>query len=63
MLIIEILYVNFYTYIVLIWRLILDEYDLDIKYIHGNTNILADASSIFPIKVNQDTTHESTYKK
>ena len=47
---------------VLIWRLILEEYDQDIKYIQVDKNILADALSKFTINRNQETTQEPTYK-
>ena len=47
----------------LIWRLILEEYGPDIEYIQGGKNKLAHALSRFPINGNQETTHESTYKK
>ena len=47
----------------LIWRLILKEYGLDIEYIKGEKNIVADALSIFPLKGNQETAHKSTYKE
>ena len=34
-----------------------------IEYIQSSKNIVADALSIFPINVNQETTHDYTYKK
>ena len=58
MLIIEILYVNFYTYIVLIWRLILEEYSPEIEYIKGEKNIVADPLSRLPLNGNQETTQK-----
>ena len=45
------------------WRLVLEEYSPDIQHIQGGKNIVADALSIFPININQKTTHESTLKK
>ena len=39
---------NFNTDIVLIWRIILEEYGPDIKYIKGDKNMVADALSRFP---------------
>ena len=45
------------------WRLILEEYGLDIDYIPGANNIAADALSRLTNNVNQETTHESTYTK
>ena len=48
---------------VLRWRLILEGYGTDIKYIQGNNNILADELSRFTINGNQYTKPESTYKK
>ena len=53
----------FNTNIVLIWRLILEEYGLDIEYIKGEKNIVADALLISPLNGNQDTTKEYTYNK
>ena len=52
---------NFSTDRVLRWRLIL-EYFPDIKYIQGEKYIAADALSQLPNNVNQETTHDSTYK-
>ena len=34
-----------------------------IEYVQGSKNIVADALSIFPINGNQETTHDSNYKK
>ena len=48
---------------VLIWRLILKEYGLDIEYIKGEKNIVEDTLSIFTLNGNQETTHNYTYKK
>ena len=44
------------------WRLILEYYGPDIKYIQGEKNIAADKLSRLPNNGNQETTHESTYK-
>ena len=52
---------NFNTDRVLRWKLIL-EYLPDIEYIQGEKNISKDALSQLPNKVNQETTHDSTYK-
>ena len=52
----------FNTDIVLIWRLIIEEYDPDIEYIQGDKNIVVGALSIFPINRDQETTQEFTYK-
>ena len=46
----------FNTDIVLILRLILEEYGPEIEYIQGNNNIVADKLSRFPINENQETT-------
>ena len=43
------------------WRLIL-EYGPYIEYIQGEKNIAADALSQLPNNLNQETTHDSTYK-
>ena len=48
---------------VLRWRIILEEYDPDIKCITGEKNIDAYALSWLPNNGNQETTHESTYLK
>ena len=53
---------NFNTDRVLQWRLILEEYGPDMKYIQGEENIAADELSQLPNNGNQETTHESTYK-
>ena len=42
-------------------RLILEEYGMDVEYISGKKNIAADVLSRLPNKVNQETTHDSTY--
>ena len=47
----------------LIWILLLENYGPYIEYIQGNENIVTDTLSRLPINSNQDTTHESTYKK
>ena len=52
---------NFNTNKVFWWRLILEEYDEDIKYIKIQKNIAADELSQLPNNGNQKTTHESTY--
>ena len=54
---------NFNTERILIWRLILEEYGPDIKYIKGEKNILADALSRFTLNMNHKTTHKYTYQK
>ena len=36
---------------------------MDIEYIKGDKNIVADKISIFPLNFNQETTQESNYKK
>ena len=53
---------NFNTDWVLWWRLILENFVPDIEYILDNKNITAGALSLFPLNINQETTHESTYK-
>ena len=52
---------NFNTNRVLLWRLILEEYGTDIKYIQGRENIVAYALSRLNNNGNQKTTHETTY--
>ena len=52
----------FNTNKVLIWRLVLEENGLDIEYIKGNKNIVADILSRLTTKGNQETKQESTYK-
>ena len=52
---------NFNTDRVLWWRIILEEYGPDIKYIQGANNIAAYALSRLPNNGNQDITHESKY--
>ena len=47
----------------LIWRLILEEYAVDIEYIQDGKNILTDELLRLSINGNQETTHESTYRK
>ena len=54
---------NFIADKVLIWRVILEEYGLNIEYIQGSKNIVADTLPILPINGNQYTTHDYTYKK
>ena len=54
---------NFNTNIVLIWRLILEEYGTDIEYIKGEKNISTGGLSRIPSNSNQETTQKSTYKK
>ena len=53
----------FNTNRVLIWRLKLKNYGPNIENIEGNKNTVSDTSSRFPINWNQETIHESTYKK
>ena len=53
----------FYTDIVFIWILILENYGPDIEYIKSEKNIVVDAWSIFPINGNQETTQNSAYGK
>ena len=43
------------------WRLILEEYILEIEYFPGEKNIVAYALSQLPNNGNQNTTHDSTY--
>ena len=52
---------NFNTDRVLRWRLILEEYGPDIKYIQGKENIAADALSRLTNNGNQETIHETAY--
>ena len=54
---------NFYADRVLRWRLILEDYDPDIKYIRFVIKIIANALSLFTLNGNKDTTQKSTYKK
>ena len=49
--------------IVLRWKLILEYYVPDIKYIKGENNIGADALSKLPSSFHQKTTQTSTYQK
>ena len=44
------------------WRVILQEYGIDIEYRKGGKYIVADALSKFTINGNHETTQESTYK-
>ena len=53
---------NVYTGIVLRWRIIIEAYGLDIKYIKDENYIVADTLSILLLNGNQETTQESTYK-
>ena len=43
------------------WRLILEEYSPDIKYIPGNRNIAVGDYSQLPSNGNQQTSHNSSY--
>ena len=43
------------------WRLILEEYGPDIKYILGKKNIAADAPSQLPNNIYQETKHGTMY--
>ena len=54
---------NFNTDRVFRWRLIIKEYGPNIEYTKGKKNILSDALSIFSLNGNQETIHNSTYKK
>ena len=54
---------NYNTDIVLIWRLIPEEYGPDREYIKGGKNTAADALSRLPLNGNQKTTQKSTYQK
>ena len=56
-------YNSFHTNRVLRWRLILEQYGPDIKYIKGEKNIVADAQSRLPLNGNQETTQKSTHQK
>ena len=47
----------------LIQRLILEDYGLDIDYVKGDKITVTDALSILPMNRNQDTTQYYTYKK
>ena len=51
------------TNIVLIWRLILEEYGTYIEYIIGEKNIVAYALSRLPLNGNEETTHKYNYQK
>ena len=51
------------TNIVLIWRLIIEQYGPDIEYIKGGVNIVADTLSILPFNDNEETTQKPTYHK
>ena len=48
---------------VLIWRLILEEYGLDIEYIKGENNIVTDRLSRTPLNGNEENTQKSTYQQ
>ena len=52
-----------YTNRVLGWRLIIEEYGMDIEYIKCEKNIVADTLSILPLDGNQETTQKSNYQK
>ena len=54
---------TFNTIRVLIWRLILEDYITDIKYIKGDKNKVIDALSRLPLNGTQETTKKYTYKK
>ena len=54
---------NFNTYILIIQRLIFEQYGPGIEYIKFEGNIVADALSIFHLNQNKETTQKSTYKK
>ena len=45
------------------WRIIFEDYGLDIEYIKGEKNKVAEILSVLPMNRNQDTTQDSTYKK
>ena len=45
------------------WKLILEDYGLDIDYIPGNNNIVAYLLSRLYVNSTQETTQESNYKK
>ena len=51
------------TNIVLIWRLILEEYGPDIEYVKGAKNVVIYSLSRIPLNGNQETTQNFTYKK
>ena len=53
----------FNTDIVLRWRIILEEYGLDIEYIKFEKYIRSDVLSWLPLNGNQETTQKSTYQK
>ena len=48
---------------VLIWRLILEEYDPDIEYTKGDKNTISDALSRLALNGNEETTQKSTYQE
>ena len=51
------------TDIVLIWRLILEDYGTYIEYIKGEKRIFTDGLSRTPLNGTQYTTQKSTYKQ
>ena len=48
---------------VLRWRLILEEYGLDIEYIKGEKSIVTDRLSMIILNGNQENTQKSTYQQ